>query len=371
MLSNPFHRPSTYDPNLSLSSAMSAATNFVSGGTTASKKLSKPVVIPALSTDVSSSFIRAYPPDLAKMDVSRENFLKFIDELGQMAKPNTPLTILSAAGDIVSMVPEPTCQIVGTILGPVAEDAAEDMAKKKTKIFLESANRELWEPRGLHAKVVRLPTVALVAGIPIIDQERKDKVRIDKYVTILPPLDLEELQLQKPGSQSLEEETDQYLTARSMRRLEALEEWIAPLDIEQALPQEKKEKQGDFRKRWDRWEREQTENRTLKKRKEMMEKFAEKRHKAEEKHQKQLRELADKEARIAEKEAKKGKPREEDRAELEKKRTKVQEEYDERMEKLGNDQHKGDKEEKKIREIKMLLICNMDDMGQFPPKDDY
>lgn len=352
---------------LDLSMAMSAADGFM-GSFSESKTLSKPVAIPALGTDIAAKFIRAYPPALHNLGISKEEFLKFLDRVGVLAEPNTPISIVGHAGNIASLVPEPTTAIVGTVIGHTAEAAAEEVSKRKTQAYLDTMNVKLFEPLGLQARVVKLAEVAFVAGWPILDPESTDRLMVDKFLTILPPLDIAEVQLAKPtpthGPYGPDDDHDGP-TARSLRRLKALEAWTSPLELQHPRPSGKK-KQGEYSKIFSKWERETGEKRTLKKRKEMLEKNSEKKYRMSEKHRKQLQEITDEETKLKAKAAEKNKPQDEGLAKLARKRERIVEEYHEKLDKFVKEEHKSDVEEGKIRDIKILLIYNKEDMERIP-----
>ncbi|EAU81245.1 hypothetical protein CC1G_09489 [Coprinopsis cinerea okayama7 len=327
--------------------------------------LSKPVVIPALSTNYDSKYIRAYPPELERYDISKEDFLRFLDKLSELASPSTPLSLLSVACGVVSLVPEPHCVLVGNIVSWVAEDAANEAAVKKTNIFLESANRKLWEPRGLHARIVKLATAAQVANMPILDGSRKDgkKVRVDKKAVVLPPVD--------DSSTEVQRESSSYLGTRSIRRLRALEPWTSPLDIQPPASQDKLEKQSALEAKFKNWDREQQEANTLKKRRQFQEKYEKKRHEVTERYERHMRDISEEESKVSAKAEKKGKSLEETtKAKYENRRAHERQEYEKKMARIEQQIQNRDTEEDKMRKIKMLLICRIEDIDRIKPVEE-
>lgn len=190
------------------------------GGSATSFELSKPIAIPATSADLGSAFLRAYPPVLEDVNISRQEFLEFLDHLNRAIVASPGLRALSIASDAAGFVPEPTAQIVSTAAGISATVGTFAMSKIRSEMVIRQANKDIFFPRGLEAKITKLKYVAKFANIPILNE----KGGIDKQSPILEPL------------QALAESNELRTISAQQRRLRALEAWISPLVIEELPP---------------------------------------------------------------------------------------------------------------------------------------
>ncbi|KAL7919857.1 hypothetical protein ACQKWADRAFT_329351 [Trichoderma austrokoningii] len=182
--------------------------------------LSKPIAIPATSADLGSAFLRAYPPVLEDVNISRNEFLEFLDHLNRAIVASPGLRALSMASDAAGFVPEPTAQIVSTAAGISANVAIFSMSKIRSEMVIRQANKDIFFPRGLEVKITKLKHVARLANMPILNE----KGDIDKNSPILEPL------------QVLAESDELKTISAQQRRLRALETWISPLTIEELPP---------------------------------------------------------------------------------------------------------------------------------------
>ncbi|KAF4473450.1 cytochrome P450 oxidoreductase, partial [Fusarium agapanthi] len=173
----------------------------------------KLIAIPATSSKIGSPFLRAFPPILEhQYHLPLEVFLRFLDDLNRAAVASPPVQILGMAGSIVSMIPLHTAQIVGNSVNAAATLSTYAISKSRSELCLSTANKELFIPRGLKAEFAKLDVVARYARMPILNDEGK----IEKNSMILGPL---------------EDATAQAPVTVQQRRLQALEPWIAPLDL--------------------------------------------------------------------------------------------------------------------------------------------
>jgi hypothetical protein len=71
-------------------------------------RLRKPVVIPRIDVgsplDAPLPFVRAYSPDLQPHGISKDDFMKFLDNLSIAGAAPMPLVALSLAGDAVGFM---------------------------------------------------------------------------------------------------------------------------------------------------------------------------------------------------------------------------------------------------------------------------
>ncbi|KAJ4393425.1 hypothetical protein N0V93_002635 [Gnomoniopsis smithogilvyi] len=318
--------------------------------------LTKPIAIPATSAKLGSPFMRAYPPYLESYGVSRSNFLGFLDDLNRCAVASPPVQILGLAGNIVSFVPLQTAQIVGTSVNLAANLATYGVSKGRTEVCLRTANRELFAPRGLKAEIAKLDAVAKLAEIPGVLDPVTGK--LDKKASILAPIE------------SLEEAQGQ---SAQHRRLQALESWIAPLDMA-PLPEIKQSNNmlGKLHTMASENQRRKEEKKLLKDRDKAFEelgKASREAAKIEKEFEKEMRKL-DKEEKKVRKEADSSRKLEKELEKIEKERVKLIKEREKDERKLEEDKRKEDKEEGSLRKILWLIIRNIEDPSGPGPNPD-
>ncbi|KAK2608875.1 hypothetical protein QQS21_002588 [Conoideocrella luteorostrata] len=175
-------------------------------------KLAKPVAIPATQASLGSPFLRAYPPVLSHFDISRDTFLQFLDGLNRAAVASPPLQVLGLAGNIVSMVPLHTTQIVGGALNGTAMIGTVAVSKGRVEMTLRQANKEIFAPKGLNVQIAKLDALAVMAKMPILGADGK----VDKNVPIL---------------KSIANGVDNPNMPAQHRRIRALEPWLERLEV--------------------------------------------------------------------------------------------------------------------------------------------
>ncbi|KAF4977981.1 hypothetical protein FZEAL_5573 [Fusarium zealandicum] len=308
----------------------------------------KPIVIPSLSTKSGSPFLRAYAPDLEHRGISRNDFHTFLDRLNAVAAPNQVLTGIGYSGAVTGMAPEPTAQIVGAVIEHGAEIAKEELSDLRTTLYLRTSNSELFGPRGLRAQVMKLDKLAELAGIPILRTDSEDKPKLDKGASLLDPLeDCQEIQ----G------------LSRQLRQLNALEPWIASLEVEEK-PDETENAQDPPRRitkfigAVDDWERNHDKKKMVKKRNKTLQKYTGRKQKLIESHQKDLLSLTKKEEQIDADGSESESTLVKKRAKLSGKRQKAIEEHEQKLLNIESERHKDDEEDKTMRKIKYLVISN-------------
>lgn len=328
--------------------------------------LTKPIAIPATSTKLGSPFMRAYPPHLENYGINRSHFLGFLDDLNRCAVASPPVQILGLAGNIVGFVPLQTAQIVGTSVNFAANVATYGVSKGRTEMCLRAANRELFAPRGLKVEIAKLDALAKIAGIPGVLDPVTGK--LDKKASILAPLE-ESLR---------EEEVEPAVVAQSQsaqhRRLQALETWIAPLDLA-PLPEIKQSDNmlGKLHTMASEKQRQKEEKKFLKDR----DKYFKEREKADreaakvdKEFEKDMAKLDKEERKVRRKEAGSSKKLEEELGKIEKERAKLVKEKGKEMRKIEKDKRKEDKEEGSLRKILWLIVRNIEDPSGPGPNPD-
>lgn len=295
----------------------------------------KVIAIPSTTPKLGSPFLRAYPPALHQHTISRELFLGFIDDLNRCMVASPPLQILGLAGNVVSQtVPLATAQIVGGAVSAAATFGTVAVSKGRMEILLRDSNRTIFNPRGLKVEIVKLEALARAAAMPILT----DSGKIDKKASLLNPIESADLSI--TGQQ---------------RRLDALEPWIAELDLEPlpelATPDNPLSKwsAGASEK-----QRTKGEEKMMKRRREAHEKHEKETAKADKEFGKEIRKLDKEEEKVRRKEE--GKKLEEELRKIEKERAKAQKEFDKKTTEAEKDKRKESKEEEHMRKILWLMV---------------
>ncbi|KAK1687578.1 hypothetical protein BDP55DRAFT_630773 [Colletotrichum godetiae] len=130
--------------------------------------LQKPVVIPivdfARPLKVPLPFMRAYSQGLRAHETYEEDFVAFLDNLTVAQGPPAPLTMLNTASSIVGLIPNHWAQLAGGIANVTAGLGTAAIRIIRTKIFLDEANRDYFEPRGLRASICKSKSLAAKLG---------------------------------------------------------------------------------------------------------------------------------------------------------------------------------------------------------------
>lgn len=331
-----YNVPST-DPELAFSAPPPSYTISMSEQTSRGSALQKPIVVPATAASLGSPFLRAYAPELEKYHISRETFLNFIDGLNRVAVKSPPLQVLGLAGSVVGFVPLATAQIVGSSVNAASTIATIAMSKGRTEMTLSDANKQLFEPRGLHVEIGRLDAVAALAKIPdLLNAEGK----IDKKSAILPYLE------NSAGSHSI---------TGQQRRLEFLEPWIAHLEVD---PLPEIEERSNLLSQWSvkasEAERRRQEKKLVKERDKAHSKYAEENEKVEKELAKELKKLDKEEEKVRSKES--PEKAEKELRKIEKERNKKLAEHEKELAKINKDLLKDDKEQESIRKVLFLIV---------------
>ncbi|KAG4257930.1 hypothetical protein FPRO03_02885 [Fusarium proliferatum] len=299
----------------------------------------KPIAIPATSSKLGSPFLRAFPPILEdQYHLPREVFLRFLDDLNRAAVASPPVQILGLAGSIVSMIPLHTAQIVGNSVNAAATLSTYAISKSRSELCISTANKELFMPRGLKAEFTKLDVVARYARMPILNNEGK----IEKNSVILGPL--EDVSSQAP-------------VTVQQRRLQALEPWIAPLDL---TPLPDLHVPDNFVSKMhastSERQRKKEEKKMTKDRAKAHEDWTEDSRKAREDYEKEMRKIDEDLAKVQRKHADEPRKLERELKKLDREREKCEKEYEKEMRKVDKDRRKDDKEEEGVRKVLWLLI---------------
>jgi hypothetical protein len=333
---NTYYPQSSSSPNLhqSTSSLLNPPQPSLPNAT-----LQQPIAIPATSSSLGSPFLRAYPIELSAYNIPAPTFLSFLDELNRLMVVSPPVKVVGLGGDIVSMVPLATAQIVGSAVSAAATVTKIGMSKGRSELFLREANANIFGPRGLKVNIVKLEVVAKAAEIPILDAAGKVK----KDARLLAPIN--------SANHGL---SGQY------RRLMAFAPYTSPLE---ALPDEHKDTPTNVIDKMHAYasdrQRISEERKVLEKREKADRKGKKDTHKAQREYEKEMAKLDSEEDKVRRKEKKLEKMESELRK-LDEEREKVTREYEKEVGKDGRWSVKKDKEEAAVRKILWLLVQRED-----------
>ncbi|EWZ40736.1 hypothetical protein FOZG_09367 [Fusarium oxysporum Fo47] len=265
-------------------------------------------------------------------------FLRFLDDLNRAAVASPPVQILGMVGGIVSMIPLHTAQIVGNSVNAAATLSTYAISKSRSELCISTANKELFMPRGLKAEFAKLDAVARYAKIPILDGNGK----IEKNSMVLGPC---------------EDVSAQSSLTVQQRRLQAIEPWIAPLDL---TPLPELHVPDNFVSKMhvstSERQRKKEENKMTKDRAKAHEDWTEDSRKARKDYEKEMRKIEEEFAKTQRKHADEPRKLEKELKKLDKEREKCQKEYEKEMRKANKDRRKDDKEEEGVRKVLWLLI---------------
>lgn len=313
-----------------------APINAISSG----RKLTQIIAIPATEATAGSAFLRAYPPVLQQYNISREQFLSFLDNVNRAAVASPPVQILGLAGNIVSMIPLHTAQMVGGAVNAASNIGTRVIAKSHTEMVLSKANKELFKPYGLQVQVAKLDAVAAIARMPILGPDGQ----VNKKCSILQPL--------QNGEQS------QFVTAQE-RRLQALGPWIERLDLEE-LPElaEGSNFLSKMHASASERGRAKGEKNMMKDRGKAQKEYSKDYEKAQKEYEKKMAEVDRDQAKAERK--RKERSRERELRKVEKKRAEIEERFSQDMGKAEKHRQKDDKEEASLRKLLFLIVTNAD-----------
>ncbi|KAL4861422.1 hypothetical protein BDV12DRAFT_191102 [Aspergillus spectabilis] len=131
----------------------------------------KPVIIPQVTksfdNEIASPFLRAYSPSLQQSQISKTDFLTFLDGLNEAFIANPVLQATSIAGSVIGMI-HPV-ELVGLGIEVASEFGSGATSYFRTRAYLKKVNEEIFIPRGLTAKVVGFDEMCEIVGIAPAD----------------------------------------------------------------------------------------------------------------------------------------------------------------------------------------------------------
>ena len=317
-----------------------------------STRLTKPIAIPATTSELGSPFLRCYAPILAHYDLPRDIFLRHLDNLNRVAVANPPLQILNVSSQLVGFVPLATAQIVSAAVSTAAQVGTYGVSKGRTEMYLRELNKDVFGPRGLKVEIATLKAVAELANMPILTPDGK----LDKKIPMLGELEAHELQT----------------TSSQQRRLDVLRPWIEDLEVDGQtqlenvhVPDSRLSKVTATISERNRLKGEQ---KMIKERVKSQQENEKELAKVQKDFDKEMKKLEREEEKVVRKEE--GKKQAKELEKISRERSKVVREYEKEQVKVGADKVKDDDEEKELRKIKWLLIRSLDDNSGSGPNPD-
>lgn len=168
-------------------------------------------------------FARAYAPDLLAHDISRSDFLAFIDALNEVWLADPYLQAVSITGNILNFMPLLETQIAGLGVTIAAEYGAIKLSEMRTEAYLKLANNELFRPRGLRVQVLKTWEMLREAGIPRTVLQLRPAGRDEQF---------EDLGQKAPDQE--QEGREGY--DPQLRRMEAVKDYVMPLAFDPGRP---------------------------------------------------------------------------------------------------------------------------------------
>jgi hypothetical protein len=130
-----------------------------------------PCVIPQINHSLfggkyNSPFIRAYPSALSIYGIPESSFLAFVDGLNESFVTNPALETATHIGMGMSVFGGPHGHIIGKAVKMAAKTASSATSSKKTKIFLEEVNKDMFAGHGLKVQILPTYEMLQIIGCP-------------------------------------------------------------------------------------------------------------------------------------------------------------------------------------------------------------
>ena len=169
--------------------------------------------------------MRAYSPELAEANISVEDFVSFIDGLNEAFIASPILQATGLIGGIMSMVPVDVVQLTGFGVQVAAGIGSAALSYARTRAYVQTANRELFNPRGLHCSI--MTTKKMTSQLDMTPEAH------ERFIS-----------MQAGGNMPLENDDEINPQAQletgavdpRLQRLIALQDYVAPLETER-LPE--------------------------------------------------------------------------------------------------------------------------------------
>ncbi|THV95374.1 hypothetical protein D6D17_06380 [Aureobasidium pullulans] len=132
---------------------------------------SLPCVLPQINHTLfggkyNSPFVRAYSPSLFTYGIPEASFLPFIDGLNETFITNPALESVTHVGMGLSAFGGPHGALIGKAVKFASKGASSTMSSKRSKVFLEEVNRDVFTPHGLEVEVLPTHQMLQIIGCP-------------------------------------------------------------------------------------------------------------------------------------------------------------------------------------------------------------
>ncbi|KAF8853315.1 hypothetical protein BDZ45DRAFT_729617 [Acephala macrosclerotiorum] len=222
--------------------------------------LEKPIVIPQQTNifliKTFSPFARAYSPSLRNLPIPipKEEYIQFIDGLNNAFVSSPIFQAAHVAGGALPRSQILPAQAVGGVFQVVSVLGSAGVSVVRVRRYMKKANQNIFAPRGLIVKIMSTKKMMAEVGVGPENLDPKGKLA-------LPPLEeLSDLTpqtgalIRHPTEQGVRthERTTSSVEDPRMRRIRALNGYIAPLEFETEPVQPKGvyEKYGGAPLRW-------------------------------------------------------------------------------------------------------------------------
>ncbi|KAH0022412.1 hypothetical protein KCU78_g5776, partial [Aureobasidium melanogenum] len=130
-----------------------------------------PCVLPQISHSLfggkyNSPFVRAYPPALSAYGIPESSFLAFVDGLNESFIANPALESATHVGMSLSAFGGPHGHMTGKAIKMASKAATIGMVSKRTKVFLDEINRDMFATHGLNVEILPTYSMLQVIGCP-------------------------------------------------------------------------------------------------------------------------------------------------------------------------------------------------------------
>ena len=318
-------------------------------------RLEKPVAVPQISPKMGSPFARVYSPILTSYNIRPLEFVEFLDNFNILLTGSPPLAVMNMVGQGLGFVPNHWAQLAGSLTQLAVGVATYAVIKTRCAMFVKKSNAEFFEPRGLKVQIKSTEEMAKICRVRL-NEVMVEPLRVGEDVSAVGPLD---------------------------RRLQAVQEYVAPLSFNVPAPTEQTTILAKMSQKQSEATRRKMEKKTLKDRQKALEKLpGGAGMKSEREMNKELAKLnkevykveakAKKEMEKATKKRKADKQDEEvekaerernkELAKIEKEREKVFRKAAKESEKEQKDYQKDDKEIKESKKGLWIMVRNLDEV---------
>ncbi|KAI0602769.1 hypothetical protein F4775DRAFT_588340 [Biscogniauxia sp. FL1348] len=126
---------------------------------------SEPVLIPRLSPGDHISFARAWAPELEQVTVTKEEFIRFIDNLNIINAPHAAVHVVDLTSFAIALVlNEVACGVSG-VLGVAVALSAAAVTYNGNRKCLKPMNEHCFHPRKLHVKIIDRKRIVKMFGL--------------------------------------------------------------------------------------------------------------------------------------------------------------------------------------------------------------